>query len=91
MAGAPEISTKDFAGAFKRFLEQATEQAPTEEPVFLRRLRSHFGQDPSALPVVGQDFADTEHPNVQVAIDAYLEDGDRSAEVVGVGADHFGA
>ena len=91
MGGPPEISTKDFAGAFKRFLEQATAQAPTEEPIFLRRLRSHFGEDPSALPVVGQDFPLTEHPNVQLAIDAYLEDGDRSADVVGVGADYFPA
>ena len=91
MTGPPEISPKDFAGAFKRFLDQAVDQAPAEEPFFVGRLHSHFGEDPSTLPVVSHDFPLSRHPDLQVAMDAYLSTDGRSVELLGIGADQFQA
>ena len=89
MADGADISAQEFAGAFKRFLETANAQAPPEESAFLARLQAHFGEDPSGMPVVGQGFGSRQHPNVQIAIDAYLAEDGRSAEIVGIGADSF--
>jgi hypothetical protein len=82
MADEP-LSASDFGTAFKGFLEQAASGVPTEEPIFARRLRDHLGVDPAALPVVSQEFSITDRPNVQVALDAYLEGKGRSAEILG--------
>jgi len=75
---------KDFGAAFKGFLNQMAAQAPAEEPVFLRVLRDHFGSDPAGLPIVGEDFASSDHPNVQIAIEDFLASEGCSAELVGV-------
>jgi hypothetical protein len=89
VAESSNISTEEFAVAFRRFLDHANAQAPAAESVFLDRLRSHFGEDPTGMPVVGQGFATKQHPDVQVAIDAYLEGEGRSAEITGIGAPSF--
>jgi hypothetical protein len=91
VSGPPEISPKDFAGAFKRFLDQAVELAPAEDPFFLERLRAHFGVDPSTLPVLSHDFPISAQPDLQVAVDAYLASDGRSAELFGIAADQFQA
>jgi hypothetical protein len=42
---------------------------------------SDFGQDPSSLPVLSQSFPITARPNVQAALDAYLERPGREMEM----------
>ena len=71
--GAGQISAGEFGVAFKGFLEQAAAQAPVEPPFFVQRLTEHFGSEPGAFPVVLQDFPLRDHPNVQRALDGYLE------------------
>jgi hypothetical protein len=85
---AMSLSVQDFGTSFKGFLEQVAAQGPAEDPVFVRRLRAHFGRDPAALPVVAEKFERYEHPNVHVAIEDYLAREGRSAEIVGIIAEH---
>ncbi|MFN2389328.1 MAG: AAA family ATPase [Actinomycetota bacterium] len=87
-ADAEGLTTKEFGGAFKRFLDQAVSSAPQEEAFFTGLLRRHLGTDPLRLPVVSEQFEAHDHGNVQVALDAYLAQPARSAEIVGVKAFH---
>jgi AAA+ superfamily predicted ATPase len=87
MAGAGEsggMSAGDFGAAFKGFLEQTAAQAPVEDPFFVGKLRELFGGDPFGFPVIGQEFPVRDHPNLQRAIDGFLEGPGRSAEFIGV-------
>ncbi len=74
----------EFAASFKAFLDEAVAQTPQKRGVFLERLRALFGAEPMGLPVVGEQLDAPEHPNVQRAIDAYLAEGGRRSEVLGV-------
>jgi len=87
MPERPELSAGLFEAAFKEFLEQAVARAAREAPVFVRRLQAHFGADPATLPVLSEQFEPAEHPNLQVALDAYLHQPDRSAELLGIVSD----
>jgi hypothetical protein len=42
------------------------------EPGFLTRLRAHFDTDPAALPVVEQDFAIYDRPNLHLTVEELL-------------------
>lgn len=88
MAGGDSVSAGDFGVAFKGFLEQAVAQAPPGEPVFRARLGEHFGLLPTDLPIVAEQFPTHEHPNLQLAIDAYLAEAGRTFELVGVASEH---
>jgi hypothetical protein len=79
---------RDFVTSFKGALEQVAAQAPAQEPVFLARLRAHFGTDPARLPIVGESFARHDHPNLHLAIDAYLAEPGRAAELIGIATPH---
>src|SRR5205823_320530 len=70
--------------SFKAFLDQMASQGPAEEPVFLRRLRDHFGKDPTTMPIVAEKFENYEHVNIHVAIEDFLAQPGRSAEIVGI-------
>jgi hypothetical protein len=84
------LSARDFGAAFKGFLEQAVGDAPEEAPPFLARIQEHLGVEPGSLPVVRQDFDGTERPNLQVALDAYLEPETREVELVGITSPYAG-
>src|SRR4029453_5387988 len=83
-----EVSAGDFGAAFKGFLERTVAAAPVAEPVFAARLRAHFGTDPAALPIHAEQFEPSEHPNLQAALDAWLEAGERSFEAIGVTSEY---
>src|SRR5262245_22869975 len=53
-------------------------------PSLLRCLRKHFDADPAALPVVEQQFALHERPNLHLAVEELLGDPGRRAKLVGV-------
>jgi hypothetical protein len=61
-----------------------TAEQPAVEPVLLQRLRSHFGCDPSALPVVEQQFATYERANLHLALAEMLGDPRRRSQLLGV-------
>lgn len=80
-------SIEDFGASFKGFLDHIAAQAPTEDPVFLRLLRNHFGADPATFPIVAEQFESSEHPNVQRAIDFYVADRNCATNLIGVTGD----
>jgi len=83
---ADELSPARFGAAFKAFLEAVNQAATPVEGTLHERISEHLGADPSLLPVFSEEFDPYEHPNVQVAIDAYLEPNARSAELIGIAA-----
>ncbi len=54
------------------------------EPSLLRRLRRHFGTDPAELPIVEQEFAAYERPNLHLALEDTLAAPGRRAEQLGI-------
>lgn len=86
------LSANDFGASFKKFLDQVTTSAAVEEPFFKNQLRTHFSEDPQNLPIVSQQFEKSDHPNLQLAIDDYLAQAGRSAQLFGVIApyEHMG-
>jgi hypothetical protein len=64
----------------------AMANTPVQESPLRVRLREHLGGDPGEYPVVSREIARWERPNLQVALDAYLAENERSHEYVGLGA-----
>jgi hypothetical protein len=54
------------------------------DPALLKRLRTHFGEDPARLPVVEQHFDPYERPNLHLAVEELLEGPGRRAELIGI-------
>lgn len=86
MADTP-ISPKDFGASFKGFMEQMVRQAPAEEPFFKRRLRDHFGMDPAKFAIVAEKISDANHPNLHLAIEAFVTAPGRTFELLGVSSE----
>lgn len=76
------MEPEELAEAIKRLGEWAERHAPEPEPEARRRLRAHFGVDPTDLPVVGRPLAEWDRPNLTVALEEWL--GDRESEICGV-------
>lgn len=87
MTDGAQLSPADFGAAFKGFLDQAVAHAPVPEPFFRARLTNHFGVPPTNLPIVVEQFAPHDHPNLQLALDDYLADARRRHELLGVSAE----
>jgi hypothetical protein len=73
-----------FGAAFEDFIETMSQVATRPESPLTAQLRAHLGTDPSALPTTVVELATTDHPNLQLALDAVLPD----AEIVGYGTRH---
>ena len=58
--------------------------AAMPQPPLLVRLWAHFAQDPGRLPVLEQEFARYERPNVHMAIEELLSPPESQSELVGV-------
>jgi hypothetical protein len=82
------ISAGEFGAAFKGFLERTVAATPDDEAMFAARLRAHFGTDPAVLPIVAEHFEPSEHPNLQAALDAWLQQPGRSSEAMGVTSEY---
>src|SRR3981081_4257187 len=84
-----DFSPDTFGTTFKAFMDAMVAQASAgiASPL-LDRIRTHIGVDPTQLPVIAEEFDSFEHPNLQVAMDDYLERPGRQADLVGVAADN---
>ena len=87
MADGAQLSTADFAVAFKGFLEQTVRHAPPVPSFFHERLTQHLGVAPTNLPIVGEQFAAHDHPNLQLALDAYLGAEGVTHDLLGVSSE----
>ena len=67
-------------------------KARTADRTFRLLLRAHFETDPQTLPIVTESFDPNEQPNLHLAMEGYLKQGGRSAELLGVsgGSDYPG-
>ena len=86
MADGPMLPS-EFGEAFKDFMRQVAKPSAPPESVVSKHLQAHFEADPAKLPIVAQEFKLTEHPNLQVALDAYLAVEGRSSTLVGFSSD----
>src|SRR5438445_9726900 len=81
-------SPEEFGLLFKRFLDDIVNRAEVPEGVLLKRLREHLGGEPMRMPVISEEFERFQQPNLQVAMDAYLERPGHSAELIGLAAEN---
>ena len=75
-----------FAAGFSEFMEGMNAAARARDSPLVARSREHLGVDPKELPSTKSEFAPTDHPNLQLALDAVIAD----AEVLGFSAVHPG-
>ena len=73
--GEDDVDIAAFAAAFMRLSQEVHQLAPARgASAMVRAIRSHLGVDPAPLPVVSETFPDSDHPNVQLALDRLSED-----------------
>jgi AAA+ superfamily predicted ATPase len=78
----------EFGLLFKRFLDDIVNRAEVPEGPLLKRLRDHLGGEPMRMPVISEEFERFQQPNLQVAMDAFLEEPGHSAELIGLAAEN---
>jgi hypothetical protein len=83
------FSPEEFGAAFQRFIEWTAREHSSEPSPFASMLAEHFGEDPTMFPVAGESISPYDLPNVQLAVDAYLERPDVEHRLVGFGG-HLG-
>ncbi|TMG47433.1 MAG: 26S protease regulatory subunit [Chloroflexi bacterium] len=83
-----QTSPEEFGLLFKRFLDDIVNRAEVPEGPLLKRLREHLGGEPMRMPVISEEFERFQQPNLQVAMDAYLERPGNSAELIGLAAEN---
>jgi cell division protease FtsH len=69
-----------FGAAFAEFIELMNAVASAKESPVAVRIGEHLGVDPKELPITGADFPPTDHPNLQLALDAVFPE----SEVIGI-------
>jgi cell division protease FtsH len=70
MTAEDDFDIAEFAKSFMRLMQEVHELAPARRSSRLARsIADHLGVDPSALPVVGESFPDSDHPNLQLALE----------------------
>jgi hypothetical protein len=80
-----DIKPQEFAEAFRRVSEWAASEYAEGRSPFKGRLTEHFGEDPATYPVTGEGLATYDLPNLQLALDAYLEADGREHTLIGFG------
>src|SRR2546427_739608 len=82
------ISPEEFGLLFKRFLDDIVNRAEVPEGPLLKRLREHLGGELTRMPVISEEFERFQQANLQVAMDAYLEQPGHSADLIGLAAEN---
>lgn len=73
MTAEEPIDLTGFLTSFKHFMDTAAQVHVEEsEPVFLSKMRNHFGTDPIHLPTVRETFEMADHPNLHLAVSSLL-------------------
>ena len=76
------VEPEELAKSIKRLVGWAEEHAPKPEPEIRVRLRAHFAREPGELPVVSRALEAWDRPNLQVALEAWLEG--KQVEIIGI-------
>src|SRR5216110_1043689 len=83
-----KTTPQEFGLLFKRFLDDIVNRAEVPEGPLLKRLRDHLGAEPMRMPVISEEFERFQQPNLQVAMEAYLEMPRHTAELIGLAAEN---
>jgi hypothetical protein len=83
-----ELTPERFALIFKQFVDMVAHEAQRPESAVLKRIRAHLSGEPMQLPVIAEEFHVYDHPNIQVALDAYLAGDGRQADLIGLSAEN---
>ena len=83
------FSPEEFGAAYRRFMEWITEGYARERSPFKTLLEEHFATDPGTFPVTGMQVAQYDLPNLQLGLEAYLEQPGIEHRLVGFGG-HLG-
>src|SRR5438552_8472558 len=83
-----KTTPQEFGLLFKRFLDDIVNRAEVPEGPLLKRLREHLGGEPMRMPVISEEFERFQQPNLQVAMEAYLEMPRHTAELIGLAAEN---
>ena len=67
-----DLTPARFGAAFKAFMETVVAAATPPRSPLLERMLAHLGADLARLPVIAEEYNSFDHPNVQVALEAYL-------------------
>jgi ATPase family associated with various cellular activities (AAA) len=91
VSAGDEITPQQFAEAYQRLTEWAVGEARIGRSPFKQRLTEHFGEDPGTYPLISESIPFYDLPNLQLALDAYLDGEDREHSLVGFGGpvDHM--
>jgi ATPase family protein associated with various cellular activities (AAA) len=88
---APDQQAREFAAAFRQFLDWIHSPATGEDNEVVALVRGHLGADGMEHSVVTRDLPPFEHVNLQTAIDAWSARAGRAVEVRGIALPpHFG-
>ena len=85
MSAGDEITPQELAKAFRRLSDWAHGEEQGERSPFKSMLAEHFGRDPATFPVTREEVATYDLPNLQLALDAYLDAAGRTHTLVGFG------
>jgi hypothetical protein len=69
MDGDDQLDLAAFAAAFRRLAHDVHQLVPQRESKLTRKIAAHLGVDPARLPAVSESFPDSDHPNVQLALE----------------------
>jgi hypothetical protein len=83
-----ELTPDEFGRSFKGFMDAMVAAAVPRRGPLQERVAAHLGQDAAQLPVVTEELDNFEHPNLQVALDAYATEPGRWVELVGLGLEN---
>lgn len=78
----------EFVVLFRRLVRQVLRDAPKRESVIRSRVDAHLGADSLTLPIVGQSWKPWDHVNLQLALDAFLDEPGVEFELLGISAQH---
>jgi hypothetical protein len=85
VSGGGDTTPQEFADAFRRVSEWAMVESQQGRSPFKAKLTEHFGADPATYPVTGEEVASYDLPNLQLALDAYLDADEREHALIGFG------
>ncbi|MBK9144545.1 MAG: AAA family ATPase [Candidatus Melainabacteria bacterium] len=77
------MDPEDFGKSFKGFMDQMSASVDKENTLF-DRLTAHFGEEPSRYQAITEKFEKYDHPNLQLALDRFLEEPGTTHELIGV-------
>jgi DNA polymerase III delta prime subunit len=88
---APEEAAREFAAAFRRFLDWIHSSDGAESNEVSALVRDYLGTEAAQHSVVTRELAPFEHVNLQTALDAWSVSAGRTVEVRGIAVPpHYG-